>query len=93
MDPLEGKKKGALHSSPNHWLACSPRVAVPDAADSMWFFEEELKGVEDPGRAVDAARWEATHSPEDYAARFEALPADRARGEKCADLLAWLFRP
>ena len=73
----------------HHWLACSPRVAVPDAADSMWFLEEELKGAEDPGRSVDAARWEATHAPEDYAARFEALPADRARGEKCADLLAW----
>jgi len=73
-----------------HWLKSHPDVYLPDPPDFNYFIEEEIVSARRwrSGKA-DAAAWERTHQPADYAAHFAAGTGFRVAGHKGADLLFW----
>ena len=74
----------------DRWLDAHPDVWLHPHRDSAYFVEQEIVGRTEPRDGeVDAGRWEATHDPDAFRARFRDAGAQRAVGEKSADHLFW----
>ncbi|HEY9449598.1 MAG TPA: sulfotransferase [Gemmatimonadaceae bacterium] len=73
-----------------HWMAAHPDVYMHPREDMNYFIEDEIlvRRVWRDGD-VDPARWERTHSADQYAELFAGGQGRRAIGEKSADLLFW----
>jgi hypothetical protein len=66
-----------------------PEIHLYPKSELNYFIEQEISGREWIDGEADAARWEATHSPADYAALFGDVEGRPAVGHKGADLLFW----
>lgn len=72
------------------WMSVHPDIYMYPREDTNYFIEDEIlcRTVWRDGE-VDSARWERTHSAQQYAKLFEDVHGRRALGEKSADLLFW----
>lgn len=72
------------------WMRVHPDVYLHPVTDMNYFISDELTNIRSwRDGEVDPAKWEQTHSVEDYRRLFAADGGQKQIGHKGADLLFW----
>jgi hypothetical protein len=71
------------------WMSAHPQVFLHERSDENYFVEDEIGGRRWIEGAADAASWERSHDPAQYAQLFGPASGQSAIGHKGADLLYW----
>ena len=89
-DFIIGGERRSGTTSLARWLEGHPDIWLRQGYDKAYFLETDVRGKQDNGQPeADAARWERSHSPEEYAGFFATGAGRPAIGEKSSDYLFW----